>query len=57
MFKKEIRDWWNKKLDHFIAKQAIQRGQPIAKVSGETLYAEGASDFLWMFLLWKITFS
>lgn len=44
IFKKEIRDWWDKRVDQFILEQAIQRGQPIAKVSKETLNVEVTSD-------------
>jgi len=44
IFKKEIRDWWDKRVDQFILEKPIHQGQPISKWSEEILYFEVASN-------------
>lgn len=44
IFKREIRDGWNHKVDQFVIEQAIYRNQPIGKVSEGILYDDGTND-------------
>lgn len=44
IFKREIRDWWNHKVDQFVVEKATRRTQPINKVSEGILYANETNN-------------
>lgn len=44
VFKRAIKDWWDHKVDQFVAKKAAHRSQLISKVHEGILYVDNSDD-------------